>query len=72
MAIQKEIPPYPNGSPEHPPRSAALWLALMALHHIRYDYPSREYFTGKNLDAALTIAWVEYIKVALVEEVRKP
>lgn len=69
---QNDLPPFPNGElTDHPgPRSRSLWLALMALHHIRYDYPTREYFTGKNIDAAITVAWVEYLEVALQEGVK--
>lgn len=63
----------PNGeSPTHPgPRSSALWSALMALHHIRFDYPPKNYFTdnftGEQLDANIEIVWTKYLEVALDE-----
>lgn len=63
-----ELPSPPNGEvPTHPPRSAALWLAVMALHHIRYDYPPRDYFANEKIDANLEIVWVEYLAVNLEE-----
>lgn len=56
-----------NSKFDYGPRSRALWLALKAIHHLRYGQPARETFSDDQLDESIEPVWIEYMRVAVEE-----
>jgi hypothetical protein len=52
---------------DYGPRSRALWIALKALHHLRYGEPARETISDGQLEESIEPVWIEYMRVAMEE-----